>query len=330
MTMPDSLAPLTVVIPTYNRMDVLRRTLAGYVSQTVPDLVHELLVVDDGSMDSTREVVEHAERIAPFRIRYLYQPNHGPAAARNRGIEQVSTPLILFTDDDMIPSHDLVVRHVEWHQKFPESYAAVLGLVKWSAELCPTPFMEWYGNAGPLFSYGKFRGMLEVDFRHFYSCNLSVKIDFLKSVSKFDESFKIAAYEDTELGFRLSKAGLRLLYNPKALAYHYQYFTFAEACRKTRHAASARQRFLQTEAGNHFLRLQHGRESQLVFRIVRRLAAWIFKPATKLLDSHFRLPTIIYRSLFWYYTTQLAEPQDVVEAKKPRSCDSYGQEDWHG
>lgn len=316
--MQDSLAPLTVLIPTYNRSDVLRRTLAGYASQTAPELVHELLVIDDGSTDDTRSTVEQAQRMASFRIRYLYQPNQGPATARNRGIEQVTTRVILFTDDDMIPSRDLVARHVEWHQQYPESSAAVLGLVKWSAELCPTPFMEWYGKAGPLFAYGKFKGLLELDFRSFYSCNLSVKSEFLRSVSRFDETFKLAAYEDTELGFRLSKVGLRLLYNPRAVAYHHQYFTFAEACRKTRRAATARQRFFQTEAGNHFLRLQHGRGSCLTLRIGRRLAAWIFKPATKLLDSYFPLPAVIYRSLFWYHTTQLSEPQDVSEANIPR------------
>jgi glycosyltransferase involved in cell wall biosynthesis len=279
---------LSVVIPTYNRQEVLRRTLSGYLEQTSLDLIREIVVVDDGSTDETRSVVEQMRQVSAFPIQYCWQTNSGPAAARNRGMERVTTPLALFADDDMIPHPDLVATHARQHQQNPELSVAVLGRVKWWPELRPTPFMEWYGNAGPLFAFGQFRKNRELDFQY------------------------LAAYEDTELGFRLSKAGLRLLYSPQAVAYHYQFFTFAEACRKTGQAATARERFLQTEAGSHFLERRRGRESSLACRLGRPLAAWIFRPATALLDSRIPLPSLIYRSLFWYYTSARATSSERI------------------
>jgi glycosyltransferase involved in cell wall biosynthesis len=303
---------LSVVIPTYNRQDVLRRTLSGYLAQTSPNLIREIVVVDDGSTDETRSVVEQMRQLSAFPLQYCWQTNSGPAAARNRGMERVTTPLALFADDDMIPHPDLVATHARQHQQNPESSVAVLGRVKWWPELRPTPFMEWYGNAGPLFAFGQFRKNRELDFQYLYSCNLSLKTRFFTAFGRFDESFHMAAYEDTELGFRLSKAGLRLLYSPQAVAYHYQFFTFAEACRKTDRAATARERFLQTEAGSHFLERRRGRESSLARRLGRPLAAWIFRPATGLLDSRIPLPSLIYRSLFWYYTSGRATSSERI------------------
>lgn len=303
---------LSVVIPTYNRKDVLRRTLSGYLAQASANLIREIVVVDDGSTDETRSVIEQMRQVSPFPLQYCWQANRGPAAARNRGMERVTTTLALFADDDMIPHPDLVADHVRQHQQNPELSVAVLGRVKWWPELRPTPFMEWYGTAGPLFAFGQFRENRELDFQYFYSCNLSLKTEFFTAFGKFDESFNMAAYEDTELGFRLSKAGLRLLYSPHAVAYHYQFFTFAEACRKTERAAAARERFLQTEAGSQFLERRRARESSLARRVGRPLAAWIFRPAAVLLDSRIPLPSLIYRSLFWYYTSGRATSSERI------------------
>jgi glycosyltransferase involved in cell wall biosynthesis len=291
----------TVVIPTYNRKDQLRRTLLGYVKQSSPHLIREIIVVDDGSTDGTRAVVEEIRSVAPFQVRYIFQANRGPSVARNRGIEQVQSRLTLLTDDDMIPHQDLVARHEDHHKKNSESSAAVLGLVEWWPEVRATPFMKWYGQAGPLFGYGQIRDAQEVEFHYFYSCNLSLKSEFLKKYGKFDESFKMAAYEDVELGFRLRQVGMRILYNPQAITYHCQFFTFAQACQKTKKAAVARRQFLQTEAGRHFLEQRKSREASLGLRYGRSLAAALFRPARLLLDTRIPLPSIIYRSLFWRY-----------------------------
>src|SRR6266478_1482810 len=106
---------LTVVIPTYNRAAVLKKALDGYRIQSPSGLIRELIVVDDGSTDNTETVVEQVSKDCAFAVRYIRQSNRGPAAARNVGIREAQSQLILFTDSDIVPERDLVSQHVKWH-----------------------------------------------------------------------------------------------------------------------------------------------------------------------------------------------------------------------
>src|SRR5207249_3861394 len=76
--------PLTVVIPTYNRRDILKKTLLAFSAQTVAPAEFEVVVVDDGSTDDTLAML--AALRTPFALRVLAEPHRGPNAARNRGI----------------------------------------------------------------------------------------------------------------------------------------------------------------------------------------------------------------------------------------------------
>src|SRR5437879_3456028 len=243
---------LSVIIPTYNREKVLAKALEAYLMQSSPQFIHELLVVDDGSTDATQAMVLAFGRRSPFPIRYLGQPNRGPAAARNLGIREAASGIVLFTDSDIVPQRDLVEQHLDWHRKNPQPGAAVLGYVTWPPEIKATPFMRWYGEDGALFAYRRLRGKYEIDFTFLYTCNLSLKTDFLRTCGQFDEDFKSASWEDTELGYRLHKAGLRLLYNQRAVAFHDQVFTFEEACRKALGNSASRELFLKKQAGQYF------------------------------------------------------------------------------
>ena len=303
---------LTVIIPTYNRGPVLKKALDAYKTQSAPELVREIIVVDDGSTDGTEAIVLEASKDSSFPVRYLRQSNRGPAAARNYGISEARSPIILFTDSDIVPERDLVSQHVAWHKEFPDGRVAVLGYVTWPANPKPTPFMKWYGEDGILFGYRSFRHKNELSFRNFYTCNVSLKAEFLKACGGFDEDFKRAAYEDIELGYRLSKAGLRLLYNSHAIAYHHQFFSFADACGKSQGNGGAVRLFLQKEAGRVLLGPGLKRRSRLWFRIAKGIAIMAvttLKPARRLLNSYVPLPHCMYRLFFWYETTRSDEIQ---------------------
>ena len=84
-----------VIIPTYNREGTLLRAVNSVLSQSFTDL--ELIVVDDGSTDHTRELVES---IKDNRLRYIYQKNAGACAARNKGIDAAEGEFIAFQDSD--------------------------------------------------------------------------------------------------------------------------------------------------------------------------------------------------------------------------------------
>jgi glycosyltransferase involved in cell wall biosynthesis len=303
---------LTVIIPTFNRARVLKLALGAYFVQSSPNAIRELIVVDDGSTDGTDATVDEMSRLSPFPIRYLRQSNSGPAAARNFGIREARANLVLFTDSDIAPDRDFVAQHLEWHNRHPQANIAVLGYVTWPPQPPPTPFMRWYGET-QLFSYRQIRHKQLVDFTTFYSCNLSLKTDFIRIHGQFDESFKTAAYEDIELGYRLGNAGLQLLYNARAVAYHHQFVRFADACRRSHENSAASRIFFDREAGQYLLRQRAKTKSRVAHRIAKWVATGIatsLDPARKVLDSDFRLPASVYRLLFWHCTARGMELDD--------------------
>ncbi len=89
---------ISVIIPSFNRSDLLARAMGSVLAQTrLPD---ELLIIDDGSDDDTRNIVLEITRKAPLPVRYLYQDNRGAAAARNLGIKQAGGDILCFLDSD--------------------------------------------------------------------------------------------------------------------------------------------------------------------------------------------------------------------------------------
>lgn len=308
MSDDPSLNSLTVIIPTYNREKVLAQALDGYMKQSSPQFIHELLVVDDGSTDNTESMVKDFSVRSRFPIRYLRQPNKGPAAARNWGIREAGSALVLFTDSDIIPERDLVKQHVEWHRRNSGITTAVLGYVTWAPDVNATPFMRWYGEY-KLFSFGRLRNKPEADFHSFYTCNLSLKTEFLRTCGQFDEEFKSAAYEDTELGYRLSEHGLRLLHNPAAIGYHHQFFSFEDACRKMRANAAAAELFFRKKAGQQILREIQSRRSGTQYALAKGFATIFTRvlfPMRRFLNSYVPMPGLVYRIFFWASETSAA------------------------
>jgi len=96
---------VSVIIPTYQRRELVKRAVASVLAQTYRDF--ELIVVDDGSTDGT------GEALAPLAdtIRYHWQPNRGPAAARNAGLRLARGSIVAFLDSDRrwLPDHLAVV-----------------------------------------------------------------------------------------------------------------------------------------------------------------------------------------------------------------------------
>jgi glycosyltransferase involved in cell wall biosynthesis len=286
----------SVVIPTYNRKEVLVKALEAYKSQTTAGEILEDIVVDDGSNDGTEQAVAQASASSPFPIRYLRQERQGPAAARNLGIYSANGELILFSDDDIIPSPRLVAEHVAWHRRYSTPSVGVLGHVAWSPEVHPTPFMQWLGLDGPLFRFARLSPGCDVGFLYCYSGNISVKTSFLVAHGMFDEDFgNLYGYEDLELAYRLMKKGFRLLYNPDAIGHHYKRMTFADACRRAE-MAEVTYEFFKTKVP-----AEARGDASTVRNALRRLVR-LFAPALApfafILDTQIPLPWWFYRGFY--------------------------------
>lgn len=210
----------SVIIPTYNRADVLRRCLDALAAQTVPPDSFEIIVADDGSTDDTGAMVAGWRAAPP--VTYFRQPNAGANAARNAAIRRAAGTILLIINDDTIAVPGLLAAHLALHRAHLQDGVAVLGRMTISPDVPNTVFAALHHDA----SFSQFTGRTELGWDAFFTCNLSVKKRFLLDHGLFDEDLRW--HEDIELGERLVPHGLRLLYCPEALGLHHHALTEAD------------------------------------------------------------------------------------------------------
>ena len=227
---------ISVIIPTYNRAPLLRRTLAEYRRQTYRADRFELIVVSDGSTDDTDAVVDAAVADLPYQLKFATVPHAGPAAARNRGIELARGEHILFTGDDIFPDPRLLEQHALASANNPS--AGILGFIEWSTDLEVTDFMRFVAPAGPQFDYTDIKDPLNCGHAKFYGANISIPAGWAHQ-ERFDETISSATVEDHEYGYRLEKRGLRIVYNPLAVGFHYHPMTHASFLERLEQAGKA-------------------------------------------------------------------------------------------
>lgn len=212
----DIVIDFSVVIPTYNRLDVLPEVLAALERQEGAP-AFEVVVVDDGSEDGTAGWLRERRFDVPVRV--IVQPNRGPAAARNRGVEVASGRRVAFLGDDTVPSSGWLAAHHDAHRRRPEGLVAVLGYTGWHPRMRLDPFLRYVNEYGLQFGYALIDDPEDVPFNFFYTSNVSLPRSALLE-EPFDLRFPYAAWEDIELAYRLKKRGLRLVYAPQAEVAH--------------------------------------------------------------------------------------------------------------
>jgi len=224
---------LSVLVPTFDRPGLLRSCLASLADQDAAPDEFEIVVVDDGSGPAVAREVDRARERATNLVGVRLPENSGPATARNRAVAESSGRVVLFVDDDVVATPSLVRRHLEHHDGAGESLA-VLGRVEWHPDLRVTAFMRWLDQSGLQFAYETWlrEGPVEPPYAAFYTANLSMTRALFERGGGFDQRFPYAAYEDMELAWRLTPAGLRLDYRPDALAYHGRGITLTDFRRR--------------------------------------------------------------------------------------------------
>lgn len=194
----------SVVIPTYNRREFLRKCLRSLFDQTAPSSAYEVVVVDDGSTDGTGELVAELAAGAPCRVVCHRQPNLGRARARNTGIRAARGRLIVFLDSDMVVDRAFIAAHLACHQ---EPGRIVHG------QVINTPdFADPWKEEPKLTDYSR---------AFFATGNVSVERDKLLEAGLFSEGFTEYGWEDLELGTRLRRLGLVAVRCPEARSWHY-------------------------------------------------------------------------------------------------------------
>jgi GT2 family glycosyltransferase len=195
---------VSVVVPTYQRPELLERCLSALLAQSLPRGVYEIIVADDAASATTRAQVERC-RSPGAMLRYLpvTGATHGPAAARNAGWRRAAAPLIAFTDDDTMPTTTWLERGVDMLRG--GRVAAVSGRVVVPLRRQPTDYE---------------RDTASLETAGFVTANCFVRREVLRVVGGFDEQFAIAWREDTDLYFRLLDQRLEIAHASAAVVVH--------------------------------------------------------------------------------------------------------------
>ncbi|HTC94571.1 MAG TPA: glycosyltransferase [Terriglobales bacterium] len=232
---------MSLVMATCNRAGQLDQALDSLNRQSVASKLFEVIVVDNGSNDSTEAVVQSYLKKQPH-WKYIREPKPGASAARNAGVRACRAPIVLFLDDDIVADPELIEQHLKSQQESPA--VAVLGQVRFPWKGTESPFFWCLSRHPELYQSFQFPDSQNVPFQYFYTCNLSLPRSFFDQGNGFDEEFTASGFEDTELGYRFVNAGFRIVFNEKASALHNVRTTFQQFARKRYASGQWARRFI--------------------------------------------------------------------------------------
>ncbi|SMF18551.1 serine O-acetyltransferase EpsC [Pseudobacteriovorax antillogorgiicola] len=213
---------VSVVIPTYNRVNSLTTILNGLINQNLPTDDYEVIFVNDGSPDNTQEalplLIERLNQDRKALIRMISQENQGQAVARNNGAKAAKGDVLVFLDDDMEPCDETFLEHHLIHHE-NQSNLVVFGAILPPANDPKRPPFEWFYEKSIESMYQAFDGGLPPSGQHFFSANVSVDRQLFLKAGGFDRDYRHA--EDRELGLRLeARFDAEFKFDRKASAYH--------------------------------------------------------------------------------------------------------------
>lgn len=206
---------LSIIIPTFNRADRLRSCLDALKLQTQDTKDFEVIVVDDGSTDDTRNVLEEMQGLS--RLRVIHQGRHGQTIARNRAANAAEGKYLLFLDDDIHATTTLVAAHLS-AQRVGKCIVGIGALTMrepthgdWLARQFAQQWNEHYQHLQ----------VRQPSWHDCYSGNLSMPRDFFFDSGTF--ATELPTWFDLDLGYRLQQRGARFVFLGEARGVHNDY-----------------------------------------------------------------------------------------------------------
>ncbi len=203
---------LSVIIPVYNAQGTLKETLDALFESEFNDF--EVILVDDSSTDGSIEIA----RLYDCRI-LKQEKNSGPSAARNRGAREAKSDLLFFTDSDVMVLPDTVGRIVKIMEENPDASALI------GSYTIDTPCQDFFSTFKNLVHHYTHQNSLDIAITFWGGCG-AIRRDAFLSVGGFDESYRKAMIEDIELGYRLTRAGHKILLAKDVLVTHNKRYDF--------------------------------------------------------------------------------------------------------
>jgi glycosyltransferase involved in cell wall biosynthesis len=275
---------LSVIIPTYNSLEPLKRTLGSLERQDIPLSEFEVIVVDDGSSDGTRDYLQSYTGGLNLII-IFNEGNLGRAKTRNVGIFSAKNDIVVFIDADVEVATNFLREHLASQMR---EQAVYVGIRPFHPDIPRNGLIRYLEKRGA----AKYKKMQEIPGRYLVSCNASIPRVVLIDEGGFDERFIHYGGEDLELGLRLSlKLKVRSL--PSAVGYHRHHRALEEFLELTKsfgahslpliftkHPGIARElgfdNFPPKTLRDYFIRFVC---SEPIFQIMKLLGKFAFMPA---------------------------------------------------
>lgn len=222
----------SVIVPTYQRRDVVLRTVAALDRQGFRDF--EAIVVVDGSTDGSAEALRGLR--AGFSLRVVEQANGGAAQARNAGAALAGGELLLTLDDDMEADPAMLAEHDRSHR---EGADVVLGDMPVHPDSPPNMLSWGVGDWARRRCERLSVPGAEIRLDDLLTGQLSISRAAYDAVGGFDAEFTregLFGGEDIDFGHRLRKAGYAIAFNPAAVSYQYYDVDPASYLRRAREA----------------------------------------------------------------------------------------------
>lgn len=214
---------VSIIFATHNRADVIGDVLNTWREvQRNTKYEFEIICSDDASDDETVEIIERA---VDLPITLIRNEKGGASKARNAALKIATGKIIIFTGDDIFPSVDFVNAHYENYLKHGPDIAT-LGRIEWHEDLKLNQLMYHITNVGcEQFGFIGLPPYQLIDFRHFYTSNISVSRELLDRVDiYFNTDFDKYGFEDIEFGYRLQKCGMHIYYDPDIVVKHHHIY----------------------------------------------------------------------------------------------------------
>lgn len=262
---------ISVVIPTFNRLETLEYVIPSLLASDLELHRYEVLVADSLSEDGTAEYIAEISAAFP-NVRHLPGPYSGRAAARNAGISAARGVLVLFIDADIIPSPELLRRHLERHTASAAVGRRRVAVVGKEIQVASLEEYEQLRENPETRRTLHPDSRKRIDWLYFLTGNASVRREELERLGGFDESFTGYGHEDLELGYRLKQAGVELLYEPRAVNFHWHPVSYQEQRGRMELAGRSTVRFVRKHHSKEIpLKLGMTPVSLTLHSLIRRL-----------------------------------------------------------
>jgi glycosyltransferase involved in cell wall biosynthesis/peptidoglycan/xylan/chitin deacetylase (PgdA/CDA1 family) len=297
----------SIVIPTYQRREIVTRTVAALNRQSFRDF--EVVVVDDGSSDGTAMALR--ELGVDFPLTVIERPNEGASVARNVGAAAASGEYLVFLDDDMeadpemLAEHerslregaDMVLGHLPLHPDSPDNLLSQ-GVGRWAEKRR----VRLEGIAG------------ELPITELNTGQMSVSRAVFERLGGFDASFTregLYGGEDLDFGYRVGRDGLRLVFNPAAITYQYYAVDPGDYTRRTgeagRSARELRSKHPELSQDLHAGLVYTSRRSRIFFGLLGRLPRSFSWPLRAFAAHRVRAGKLDFHTYRLFYGLQTME-----------------------